>query len=40
MSEESVLCQHFVDQYLSKSVAGKRIHRDQCVKCYDDPVSL
>ena len=39
MSDQD-LCKHFIDQYISKSVAGRKIHRDQCVKCYDDPVRI
>lgn len=40
MSDQQVLCKHCIDQYISKSVAGKKIHRDQCVKCYDDAVRI
>ncbi len=40
MSEQPLLCQHCIDQNISKSVAGRKIHRDQCVKCYDDSVSI
>ena len=38
MSDKPLLCNHCVDQYISKSVAGRKVHRDQCVKCYDDSV--
>ena len=40
MSEQPLLCQHCIDQNISKSVAGRKIHRDQCVKCYDDSVRI
>ena len=40
MSEQEVLCKHCNEQNICKSVAGKKVHRDQCVKCYDDPVSI
>ena len=38
MQVQEILCKHCKDQYICKSVAGKKIHRDQCVKCYDDSV--
>lgn len=38
MEEHKELCKHCIDQYICKSVAGKKIHRDQCIKCYDDSV--
>jgi len=28
---------HCVEQYLLNSIEGKRINKDQCLKCYDDP---
>ena len=40
MSEKPLLCVHCVDQYLLNNIDGKRINKDQCIKCYDDPVSL
>jgi hypothetical protein len=40
MSEKPLLCQHCIAQNITKSVAGRKIHRDQCVKCYDDSVRL
>ena len=40
MSEKPLLCVHCVDQYLLNNINGKRINKDQCLKCYDDPVSL
>lgn len=40
MSEKPLLCVHCVDQYLLNNIDGKRINKDQCLKCYDDPVSL
>jgi hypothetical protein len=39
MSEKQLLCVHCVEQYLLNSIEGKRINKDQCLKCYDDPVS-
>ncbi len=38
MSEKELLCKHCTPQNITKSVAGKKVHRDQCVKCYDDSV--
>ena len=29
-----------IPQNITKSVAGKKVHRDQCVKCYDDSVRI
>lgn len=36
---QSTLCQHCTYQNITYSVAGKKIYRDQCLKCYDDAVS-
>ena len=38
MEGEKLFCEHFNDKNVCKSVAGKKIYRDQCSKCYDDPV--
>ncbi len=39
MSEEVPLCVHWVDLYLSRSIEGKKIFKDQCTKCYSDAVN-
>ena len=38
MEGEKIFCEHFIDKNVCKSVAGKKIYRDQCSKCYDDSV--
>ncbi len=38
MEGEIIFCEHFNDKNVCKSVAGKKIYRDQCSKCYDDSV--
>ena len=38
MEGEKIFCEHFIDKNITKSVAGKKIYRDQCSKCYDDSV--
>ena len=38
MEGEKLFCEHFTDKNITKSVAGKKIYRDQCSKCYDDSV--
>ena len=38
MEGEKIFCEHFNDKNITKSVAGKKIYRDQCSKCYDDSV--
>ncbi len=40
MTDKIPLCVHCVENYLSDNVTGKTIHKDQCSKCYDDPVSI
>jgi hypothetical protein len=40
MSEEVPLCVHWVDLYLSRSIEGKKIFKDQCTKCYNDAVNF
>lgn len=37
--DKSLLCVHCVEQYLLTEINGKRINKDQCLKCYDDPVN-
>ena len=39
MEGEKIFCDHFNEKNVCKSVAGKKIYRDQCCKCYDDSVS-
>ena len=31
-------CEHFNDQNITFSVAGRKIYKDRCMKCYDDSV--
>jgi len=31
-------CEHFNEQNITFSVAGRKIYKDQCMKCYDDSV--
>ena len=38
MEGKKLFCEHFTDKNITKSVAGKKIYRDQCSKCYDDSV--
>ena len=38
MENEKIFCEHFTDKNITTSVAGKKIYRDQCSKCYDDSV--
>lgn len=38
--KDFLLCVHCVDQYFLKNINGKKIIKDQCIKCYDDSVSL
>jgi hypothetical protein len=38
MEGEKIFCEHFNEKNITKSVAGKKIYRDQCSKCYDDSV--
>lgn len=33
------LCEHCKNESISYSVAGRKVYRDQCLKCYDDPVN-
>jgi hypothetical protein len=40
MEGEKIFCEHFNDKTITKSVAGKKIYRDQCSKCYDDSVII
>jgi len=40
MSDKIPLCVHCLDKDLSYDITGKIIHKDQCAKCYDDPVSI
>jgi hypothetical protein len=37
--ERPTLCVHCVKENITYSVQGKKVHRDQCQKCYDDSVS-
>lgn len=36
---ESSLCQHCTYENITYNIAGRKVYRDQCLKCYDDPVS-
>ena len=38
MEGEKILCEHCTEKNICKSVAGKKIYRDQCSKCYYDAV--
>lgn len=38
--KEFILCVHCVDQYLLKNLNGKKIIKEQCIKCYNDQVSF
>ena len=40
MEGEHLLCEHCTEKNICKSVAGKKIYRDQCSKCYDDSVII
>lgn len=31
-------CPHLNSENVTFSVAGKPLHKDQCVRCFDDPV--
>ncbi len=37
--DKPLLCVHCVDQYILPELNGKKINKDQCIKCYDDPVT-
>ena len=37
--DKPTLCVHCVKENITYSVAGKKLFRDQCQKCYDDSVS-
>jgi hypothetical protein len=34
------LCEHFTENNITFSVAGRQIFKDQCMKCYDDSVRI
>ena len=38
MLDKELLCVHCVDQYLLDKIEGKKIYKDQCMRCYEDPV--
>ena len=33
-------CEHFNDENITYSVAGRKIYKDQLMKCYDNSVRL
>jgi len=33
-------CQHLVENNYTKSLQGRKIFKDQCVRCFKDPVFL
>ena len=37
--EKPTLCVHCVKENITYSVAGKKVFKDQCQKCFDDSVS-
>lgn len=37
--EKPILCVHAWKENITYSVAGKKVYKDQCMKCYDDSVS-
>lgn len=33
-------CSHLVEGNYTKSLQGRKIYKDQCVRCFKEPVSL
>ena len=38
MLEGELLCVHCVDHYLLDKIDGMKVHKDQCMRCYEDQV--
>ena len=36
--DKILLCAHCIEPYIFDLKGEKRIFKDQCIKCYDDPV--
>ena len=36
--DKILLCAHCIEPYIFNLKEEKRIFKDQCIKCYDDPV--
>ena len=36
--DKNLLCGHCIEPNIFNFKDGKRIFKDQCIKCYDDPV--
>lgn len=37
---QNIKCSHLNDSNITYNLSGKQIYREQCSKCYDDPVLL